>query len=248
MSEQALEPPRRRDNSLGVVRNCRIWDVSRLVTEAAARRGRWARAGAALSPASPRGGPHATDRGEAVAPGLYTDHGNGRDHLGDDGELGRERPAKGPPRANRAGRGRWSTSGSTPSLPITRKTFPRAGPSSRPASPSTQGRSSSSVSTCRPSKAPSSSGGASSGWSRKARRVRARRPGWTLRFVYDSEEQKAEVHARVEQLMIESLGYHLYSNGRHLRHQAPLKPPRSNDPEILLDRAATLAGEMARRG
>lgn len=36
-------------------------------------------------------------------------------------------------------------------------------------------------------------------------------PGMGIRFIYESEEQKAEVHARVEHLMIESLGYHLYS-------------------------------------
>ena len=36
-------------------------------------------------------------------------------------------------------------------------------------------------------------------------------PGMGIRFIYDSDDQKAEVHARVEHLMIESLGYHLYS-------------------------------------
>ncbi len=36
-------------------------------------------------------------------------------------------------------------------------------------------------------------------------------PGMGIRFVYESDDQKADVHARVEQLMIESLGYHLYS-------------------------------------
>ena len=36
-------------------------------------------------------------------------------------------------------------------------------------------------------------------------------PGMGIRFVYDDGKEQAEIHAKVEKLMIDSLGYHLYS-------------------------------------
>jgi len=36
-------------------------------------------------------------------------------------------------------------------------------------------------------------------------------PGMGIEFIYDSSDHKKDVHGKVEQLMIESLGYHLYS-------------------------------------
>lgn len=36
-------------------------------------------------------------------------------------------------------------------------------------------------------------------------------PGMGIEFIYDSPEHKAEINGKVEKLMIESLGYHLYA-------------------------------------
>ena len=47
-------------------------------------------------------------------------------------------------------------------------------------------------------------------------------PGMGIRFIYETDEQKGAVHSRVEQLMIESLGYHLYS--KLVGGESPHKP------------------------
>lgn len=36
-------------------------------------------------------------------------------------------------------------------------------------------------------------------------------PGMGIRFLYESDNHQGEVHGKVEKLMIESLGYHLYT-------------------------------------
>jgi len=48
-------------------------------------------------------------------------------------------------------------------------------------------------------------------------------PGMGIEFLYDSEEHKAEIDSKVEKLMIESLGYHLYTK---LVEQTRNEPPK----------------------
>jgi type IV pilus assembly protein PilZ len=36
-------------------------------------------------------------------------------------------------------------------------------------------------------------------------------PGMGIEFIYDTPNHKSEIHGKVEKLMIESLGYHLYT-------------------------------------
>ena len=55
-------------------------------------------------------------------------------------------------------------------------------------------------------------------------------PGMGIEFIYETPEHKAEIHGKVEKLMIESLGYHLYTKLVEQAEKQSSGATRSSDP------------------